>query len=512
MGEALKEFFIVLGLDADASSFASAQSMVDLLEKGLQKMVEWAERAFSAFEDAVIGTAKYGSALDDASKKTGLTTQALEEFTYASQLSGGSSESFQNGLVHLARKMGEVKNGSKEATEAFAKLGVRVTDGSGKFRTWEDVVNDSADAISKMPEGIERMVAAQSVFGKSGADMIPVLAGGSAELKRLREEYRLTVGTLTSGQVQMLDKFDDSLVTLRAFGAQVVREFAMPIVQALQPIIDKTLVWIRANRQLITDTATRWGERFASVLTSIAKGIGYVADHVDDIVQGLKLIAIAVVSIGTAVLVSMLPALIESITWFGALSIAAVASAVAAIDAWLAAAAPFILLAAAIGLVLLVLDDLFVFLKGGDSLLGHILNNYWTQIEAFLTKVRVAIHAAGFGPQLELALAGFEKLSLAVGDAVSPEAPETPAEGHPYAPPNWNRELAPKVSDYVSAPQSAATSSSSSSTRTQVSVPVQMTVVAAPGQSTTEIATDAARQIRDFVVGEFRKAADSITD
>jgi hypothetical protein len=90
---ALKEFFVSLGLDSDAASWASAITMVDGFEKLLgQARRRACSRSARSSRHSVVETGKYGSELDDTSKKTGFATQALEEYTYAAKLAGGSSE------------------------------------------------------------------------------------------------------------------------------------------------------------------------------------------------------------------------------------------------------------------------------------------------------------------------------------------------------------------------------------------------------------------------------------
>jgi hypothetical protein len=493
---ALQEFFISLGLDSDAASFASAEASVDALEKALEKLVEWAERAFEALIGAVEGTAKYGSQLDDASKKTGESTQALEEWTYIASLVGGSSESVQGAMTHLARKMGEVKNGSKEATEAFARLGVRVFDGDGKMRALDDVLSDVSDGLAKTPAGAERMAAAFGVMGKGGADNIPILGEGSAKLAELREQFRATVGALTDDQILMLDKFDDALVTLRAAGNAIVREFAMPIIEALQPVVDRLLRWISANRQLITQKVTEWGKRVAIVLVAVARGFEWLIEHFDGVVSALTQIAMAFALVGTTILITTLPALYEMLVGFALVASAAIISAAATIGAWLAAAAPFISVIAFVGLLILAFDDLFVFLRGGDSVLGHILNNYGDRVVEFLERTRKKIAefmASAFGPLGELAfevgLAGVNKAGLSVGDFVSGGA-QSPAA--------------------AAALQSSSTSTNRSTNVVQTTVPI--TIQTQPGQSSEAVGKVMSEEVADVVDRRNRDALQSHGD
>jgi hypothetical protein len=269
--------------------------------------------------------------------------------------------------------MGEVKNGSAEASGGIRSASASASSNSdGKMRDVNDVLNDVSDGLKKTAPGAERMAAAFGVMGKGGAEAIPMLGEGSAELKRMREEFRLTVGTLTADQVKMLDTFDDSLVTLRAVKDFLVHDFALPIVEALQPVIDRVIAWRKANKQLIDNTVANWGKKVADVVTAIAKGVETVIANWTRIVAIIKTIGLTMLALGAIM---------------AGLQLQMILAAVSAAAAWLAAAAPVIAMTVALALLVLVVDDVIVALQGGHSLIGE-LGPKWTKFMDEFTKVK----------------------------------------------------------------------------------------------------------------------------
>src|SRR4051812_16352018 len=87
-GGALKEFFVALGLDADAASFASAQSVVDALEKGLEKLVEVAKEIPEKFAEMILSTGEYAHAVERVTEITGQASETVQELAYVSKLAG----------------------------------------------------------------------------------------------------------------------------------------------------------------------------------------------------------------------------------------------------------------------------------------------------------------------------------------------------------------------------------------------------------------------------------------
>jgi hypothetical protein len=85
---------------------------------------------------------------------------------------------------------------------------------------------DIADRFQKLPDGAEKTALAMQLFGKSGAELIPMLNGGSEALS----QYSATIDT---EMAQAADKFNDAI---NAIGASVAGPFNQAIT-ALLPLI-----------------------------------------------------------------------------------------------------------------------------------------------------------------------------------------------------------------------------------------------------------------------------------
>jgi hypothetical protein len=106
----------------------------------------------------------------------------------------------------------------------------------------------------------------------------------------------------------------------------------------------------------------------AAAIKTIASGLALVWHGLNFVIARWKLFAALIVGSLAAIAIANAGAVIS----FIALGAAAIGSAIAAAAAWVVAAAPFIALAALIAIVLLALEDLWVFLHGGKSLIGDV--------------------------------------------------------------------------------------------------------------------------------------------
>ena len=139
--------------------------------------------------------------LNDLSQRTGVGVEVLDKFGKAANDSGSSLEEVSKSMGKLAK--GIVDPASK-TNEALKSIGITSTDAQGKIRGVDAIMIDLADKFSKMPDGVEKTALAMEIFGKSGANLIPMLNGGKEALN----EYSATID---KDMAAAADKFNDSI-------------------------------------------------------------------------------------------------------------------------------------------------------------------------------------------------------------------------------------------------------------------------------------------------------------
>lgn len=551
-GGALQEFFLSLGLDADGASFAAAELVVKGLEKALEFVVEVAKEIPKEFAEMIVSTAEYSHAVEHASEMTGRSTDSIQEMGYASRLAGLDGDTLQNGFVHLAKAMGAVRDGSMESARAFARLGVHATDSRGKLRDQEVVFGELADAIKKLPEGAERSAAAVSIFGKAGAELVPILRGGSEGLRKMREEAQQLGAVMSPEAIEQGAEFAKNLTRLKTAGEGLVHDFAEPFIEVLNPLIDMFIEWVKANRELISTKVKEFAQAIITAVTVLAGVVKSVVDNFWRFVAVLRIVGVIAASLAAAFVIlkvatlgmaaaSTLAAFAEALftgslianllalgevavvcvlvaAEYAAMGLAAVGAGLSAAAAWVAAAAPMIIITALLAAMILGFQDLFVFLNGGDSIIGAILNSYADKIEAFWDEMKAIVvpwwFTALFGKN------AVDKVALGIGDALTtgPQAKEEPT---PYFQPNW------QVTDFVSpgaaSPGASAQAASGDDQGSNLGpswgpsrwkappsefhAPVAIHIHPGPGQSADDIGAAAAKHVREHLDGVIREAA-----
>ncbi|MFO1152745.1 MAG: hypothetical protein U1E42_03625 [Rhodospirillales bacterium] len=156
--------------------------------------------------------------LGDTAQKLSLTGNELIQLRAVFRESGVETEDFDRAIKTLNERIGDLavngENASVSTQRAFATLGIAVTDASGKVKSNGVILKELEDAFARIEDPASRAALAQDLFGKSGAAMANVMARGSAELERLRQELADMGLVIDERLLNQAGELNDRLETL----------------------------------------------------------------------------------------------------------------------------------------------------------------------------------------------------------------------------------------------------------------------------------------------------------
>lgn len=132
-------------------------------------------------------TAEMMDEVGKSSDKLGIATESFLSLKWAADQSGVSFESLDKSLVKMSRNMSEAASGGGKAVADSLK-DIGLTAKELMQLSPEEQFSRIADGLNALPSEADRIRVAMDIFGKSGADLIPLLAEGSEGLKAFREE------------------------------------------------------------------------------------------------------------------------------------------------------------------------------------------------------------------------------------------------------------------------------------------------------------------------------------
>jgi hypothetical protein len=317
-GGALRELLAVFGVKVDDHELQEANEHV---EGFVGKLKEFAGLLLGgyvgeAFLEFAHHTAEVGEQIEKAAIRTGLTTDALQELGFAAGQSGSSVEGLTMALLQLQDRAGDaVTNAAGENAKAFRKLGIDVRDSNGHVKDADVLLEEVSDKLSGMKSNAEKVTAAVNLFGRSGRELLPLLADGKEGIAALREEFRALGGGYSKEAVKASKEYSESLKRLGVVADSVRGRIAVVLLPALQKAV----------------------EFFVKV------GVAFL-----EFSKNSEIIKATLITLGAI-------------------------AATFAIRA-LAAFTPLLLTLAKIALVIAILDDVIVFLEGGDSVIGAVID------------------------------------------------------------------------------------------------------------------------------------------
>lgn len=279
----------------------------------------------------VHGTLEAAGAVEDLADRLGVTTDEAQIWSAFTKQAGADSEALTASFKGLANAMQGAANGGKEQAAAFKALGISTDDWKKGLPSLTDTLTQVGGKLGELDNEGQRLALTQKLLSEGGLKLAPAFKGGTkaveehmAKLKELAvvydEEFVKSAG-------EAGDELDMFYAQFRGLGAELILTF----LPALRGAVRELTPLIRGFR-----------DGFANS----------------------KIFTTGLIAAGATGLAS-----------FGGIS-GALARIAPMIGRAAAAAAPFIKGFLKFAAIALILDDFFVMLNGGKSVLGELLSKF----------------------------------------------------------------------------------------------------------------------------------------
>jgi hypothetical protein len=158
-----------------------------------------------ALTDGFLATANAMDDLADSAQKVGVAAEDLQKLRYAAKFSGIGAQELDTALAKLNKTLVEGRNANSELSKTLKQMGV---DASGSTI---DAVAKIADEFAELPDGATKTARAMELFGRTGADLIPLLNQGGDAIRAMGDELERTGGLLSTETLQAASAFSDNM-------------------------------------------------------------------------------------------------------------------------------------------------------------------------------------------------------------------------------------------------------------------------------------------------------------
>ena len=274
----------------------------------------------------LIGAAKhfanYGDQVAKMAKRTGVAVESLSVMNYVASQTGTSFESVGKAIGKMQRSIYDAGRGLSTQTDALTDLGLRYEDLADLSP--EEQFTLLADRLGKVADDTTQAALSMALFGRSGADLIPMFELGAEGMDQLTAKARALGLVMSSEDAAAAEVFTDTMDSLW----KSVKMGVFQVGAALAPALQKAAEWltqislrvrefIDANREMVVNVAK---------VAAIVVGVGGAF-----VVFGTIIGALGAVFGALATVISTVGAIIGLI----ASPLGLVIAAVAALGAWL---------------------------------------------------------------------------------------------------------------------------------------------------------------------------------
>lgn len=286
-----------IGLDRVAASLGNLagnfRSIADGVARSAGRMTSAVALLGTSFGGIVAGaygvaksTADIGAALTESAFKLGIGVEALQEYQYAAMMSGIESEKLEKGIEKLGINAAEAAKGNKTLRTEFSALGVAVKGANGQMRPTEGILNDTLSALADIEDPIQRNRVAFKLLGKSGVDLVKMLADGSDGLARTREEARRTGNVMSTAASAFGDEFGDNVDRLLTRLQGLKKFLGVQLLPVMNELVESVTEWVDENQKLIRSNITDFVRGLGQIIKDLLNPASDLRKGIKDLADG----------------------------------------------------------------------------------------------------------------------------------------------------------------------------------------------------------------------------------
>lgn len=240
-----------------------------------------------------VKSGQWADNINTMSKRYSIATDDLQMYAAAAELVDVSVEAIANSHIKLEKSMYSASSGTGAAAEAFATLGVSVTNADGSLREGDAVWQETIAALGQMTNETERDALAMQLMGKSASELNPLIEDGGEAYQRLAETMaKYGLEFVDEETLNKANQFNDSLDTIKATGTLAFQQMGTELAAYLAPAMEKVVDLVGRLAEWLTNLDPQ-------VLAVIATVAGVIA------VLAPLLMIIGQISLGVSALMSV---------------------------------------------------------------------------------------------------------------------------------------------------------------------------------------------------------------
>ena len=231
-----------VNLRATSEQFKEMGNKLTAAGQAMQGLSMAAAAVAASIGAVTVKSAKWADDMNTMSKVYHIGTSELQKYSAAADLVDVSVETIAKSHTKLEKSMASAAKGTGANAEAFAKLGVDVTNADGSLREGDAVWQEVIASLGTMSNETERDALAMQLMGKSAAELNPLIEDGGETYANLAETLaKYDLDFIDQDTINKANQFNDSLDTIKAVGMVAFQQLGTTLAAYLAPAMEKVV-------------------------------------------------------------------------------------------------------------------------------------------------------------------------------------------------------------------------------------------------------------------------------
>lgn len=226
--------------------------------------------SLGGLKTAIGNFAELGDQVVKSATRLGVSADEYQRLKYAAGQSGVSVEGLASSMGRLNKGIALAATGkNKDLAVLFKRAGISMRDANGNMRKSADLLPEIADLFERNKNAAVQARMGNAIFGKGWQELAPLLNGGKKGIEELNKRYEMLGLTMDENSLKAGEAFGDQLEDLQHVTASYGNVIASKLIPQLSPLIEKTIEWAVANREVIASKVAKFVEDIAISLKNV---------------------------------------------------------------------------------------------------------------------------------------------------------------------------------------------------------------------------------------------------
>ena len=251
MNDVLKQFRIVFGIDTKP------------LDSGVQKAESTLKRfgrvfnsiaatyfSYKIMQGVINGFADFNTKLGHSTSLMGYNIENVSAMGGALKRFGGDTQSVINSLNALNSGLQDAKFGGGALIDVAKRYGLSISTSNGKLMSAEQLLNSLSRQLQRYDKQTRVAIASQLGLDES---LVRAFSNGGAELQRLIDKQK-QYGIITAKDVRISDNFNNAVLDLKDSFGGVVKMFSrlvLPLLTKLIKLLTSFVEFMKKHKQFV---------------------------------------------------------------------------------------------------------------------------------------------------------------------------------------------------------------------------------------------------------------------